>query len=737
MGQITDAVRVFIESVPDPIICYDLACHILATNSKGRSQILRTFNDISHLKACEIVGESHSSKKACNLCVYEKVKRNHQDFSIEGEVILPDGQRKLFNRHVSLWPINGKNILVEIWKDLSKEYSLAREVELKKLIIDGFLELFDIPVFVTDEHFRLVGINRFFEKFVKIPYSHIIGRSLWDVIKLGEQDTYGLTKTGQRVLLRARLSRNPEEECNVRFYAVGHNGKVTGHVGFILKKWQPGIPTHYPHYEMEYFFEICREASHKETLQEFAAFVNKLARERFRVSLDMVMILLNEEHKNFIWIDDKEQPDKFQQQIRSLLSGHEKFSLFNASLYGAESQMRLAHSGDPSSLPSLMIPLASSYSEWFGFPITTHRRALGYFFMGFTDLVPQFREGMYFFYGFISQMAGHIRQLVLREQMARRAGSEQDIPERFGRIIGKSEKMQAVYELIELVAPSEATVLITGENGTGKELVALEIHSRSPRASGPFVVAHCSAYSPTLLESELFGHERGAFTGAIKQKKGRIERAQGGTLFLDEIGDIAPATQVLLLRFLQDKRFERVGGEKTLTADVRIIAATNRDLYEEVQKGRFRDDLFYRLNVITIHLPPLRERKEDIPLLARYFLEKYSDREKKSLKNITSDAMKLLLEYDWPGNVRQLENAISHAVVLAQPEETSITASHLPSFLRSQKINDDQVSLYEQEKTLIKKILEECKGNKHEAARRLRISRSTLYSKLKRYGLAS
>ena len=735
MGQVPDAVRIFIESVPDPVICYDTSCHIAATNSKGRTQILRTFNDVSHLRACEITGESHSSKQ-CNACVYGKVKQNHQDFSVEGEIVLPDGQRKLFSRYVSLWSINGNNILVEIWKDLSKEHSLCRDVELKNLIIDGFLELFDIPVFITDEHFRLVNINRFLEKFAKIPYSHLIGRSLWDVIKLSEQDTYGLTKVGQRVLLRARLSRDPEEECNIRFYSFGHNSKVTGHVGFILKKWQPGIPTHYPHYEMEYFFEICREASHKETLQEFISFVNKLARERFPVPSDMVIILLDDERKSFIWVDDKEQPEKFQQQIRALFSGPDKFSIFSASLHGAESQMRLAHSGEPHFLPSIMIPLASSYSEWFGFPIATHRRVLGYFFMGFTGLVPQFREGMYFFYGFVSQMAGHIRQLVLREQMIRAGSNEQNIPERFGCIIGQSKNMQAVYELIELVAPSEATVLITGENGTGKELVALEIHNRSPRANGPFVVAHCSAYSPTLLESELFGHEKGAFTGAIKQKKGRIERAQGGTLFLDEIGDIAPATQVLLLRFLQDKRFERVGGEKTLEADVRIIAATNRDLYEEVQKGRFRDDLFYRLNVITIHLPPLRERKDDIPVLARYFLEKYGEKEKKSLKNIAPNAMKLLLEYDWPGNVRQLENAISHAVVLAQPDEITITASHLPSFLRTQKIIDEQVSLYEHEKMLIKKILQECKGNKHEAAKRLNISRSTLYSKLKRYGLA-
>ncbi|MCX7822982.1 MAG: sigma-54 dependent transcriptional regulator [Syntrophobacterales bacterium] len=736
MGQvIADTVRTFIEAVPDPVICYDTSCHIIATNSKGREEILKTFNDVRHIKGCEIFGD-YSSSRSCSSCVYEKVKHGCHDYNVEGEVALPDGQRKLFSRRISLWQLNDGKILVEIWKDLSREHILSREVENKNLIIDGFLELFDIPVFITDAHFRLVGLNRFLEKFVKIPFSHLLGRSLWDVIQLGEQDTHGLAKTGQRVLLRARLSRHPEEECNVRFYSVGHNGKVIGHVGFILKKWQSGIPTRYPHYEMEYFFEICREASHKETLREYISFVEKLAKERFPVPFDISITLFDEDRKSFIWVDFEEGSNHLQQQLKTFLAGSEKFTLFQASLHGAESQMRLAHSGDPSFLPSLIIPFATNYPEWFGFPIATHRRVLGYFFMGFSDIVPQLREGMYFFYGFMTQMAGHIRQLVLREQTERKIVSEQPAPDRFGRLIGRSEKMQAVYELIELVAPSEATVLITGENGTGKELVALEIHHRSPRATGPFVVAHCSAYSPTLLESELFGHERGAFTGAIKQKKGRIERAQGGTLFLDEIGDIAPATQVLLLRFLQDKRFERVGGEKTLEADVRIIAATNRDLYEEVQNGRFRDDLFYRLNVISIHLPPLRERKEDIPLLVRHFLEKYSEREKKPVNSIAPDAMKLLLEYDWPGNVRQLENAISHAVVLVQPEET-ITASHLPGFLKNQKISDDQISLYEHEKMLIKKTLQECKGNKHEAAKKLRISRSTLYSKLRKYGLAS
>ncbi len=294
-------------------------------------------------------------------------------------------------------------------------------------------------------------------------------------------------------------------------------------------------------------------------------------------------------------------------------------------------------------------------------------------------------------------------------------------------------RCKKIYELIDLVSVSDAIVLITGENGTGKELVAQAIHRQSYRKDGPFVVANCSAYSPTLLESELFGHEKGAFTGAIKMKKGRIERAKGGILFLDEIGDIAPATQVLLLRFLQDHCFERVGGEETMEADVRVLAATNRDLDREVEAGRFRNDLYYRLNVVTIHLPPLRDRKEDIPLLCKHFLKNYSLKEGKDIQSISSGAMQALMDYDWPGNVRQLENTVSHAVILAQGPV--IESGNLPQFLRQTTVEPSVSSLAENERRLILGVLHEVDWNKHEAARRLKISRSTLYSKVRRHRL--
>jgi two-component system NtrC family response regulator/two-component system response regulator HydG len=214
------------------------------------------------------------------------------------------------------------------------------------------------------------------------------------------------------------------------------------------------------------------------------------------------------------------------------------------------------------------------------------------------------------------------------------------------------------------VAPSKATVMITGESGTGKELVANAIHARSPRANGPFVKLHCAALAETLLESELFGHERGAFTGAMARKDGRFSIAHGGTLFLDEIGEISQAVQVKLLRFLQEHEFERVGGTQTIKVDVRVIAATNRNLAEEVKAGRFREDLYYRLNVVTIDMPPLRDRKNDIPALAKFFLDRYVKSNEKPIESFAPQTLELLMSYDWPGNVRELENAIERAVVL-------------------------------------------------------------------------
>jgi DNA-binding NtrC family response regulator len=304
----------------------------------------------------------------------------------------------------------------------------------------------------------------------------------------------------------------------------------------------------------------------------------------------------------------------------------------------------------------------------------------------------------------------------------------------FGNILGKNTRMLSTYELISDISNTDSTVLIQGESGTGKELIARAIHFNSDRKNKPFVVANCSAYSQNLLESELFGHEKGSFTGAIRRKTGRFELAHGGTIFLDEIGEVSPPTQILLLRVLQDHRFERVGGEETLEVDVRVIAATNKNLMEEIRKGTFREDLYYRLNVIPIFVPPLRERKDDVPLLASHFLQKFCQEKGKDVTSISPDVMEILLAHSWPGNVRELENVIQHAIIIAKQEK--ILPKDLPQYLLQQPLPTKQlISLQDHEKNLIMKTLEETNWNKHQTAKRLKINRSTLYGKMKRYGL--
>jgi DNA-binding NtrC family response regulator len=304
----------------------------------------------------------------------------------------------------------------------------------------------------------------------------------------------------------------------------------------------------------------------------------------------------------------------------------------------------------------------------------------------------------------------------------------------FGNIVGKNARMQEIYDLISNISKTDSNVLIQGESGTGKELIARAIHFNSHRKSKPFIVANCSAYSQNLLESELFGHEKGAFTGAIRRKIGRFEMAQGGTVFLDEIGEISPPTQILLLRVLQDHRFERVGGEETLEVDVRIIAATNKNLMEEMKKGTFREDLYYRLNVIPIFIPPLRERRDDVLLLASSFLRKFSLEKGKEVVDFSPEVLEIIMAHSWPGNVRELENVIDHAVILTKNEQ--IMPGDLPQYLRQHSLSSEEIaSLRDHEKTLIIKTLKETNWNKYQAAKRLKINRSTLYGKIKRYGI--
>ena len=319
----------------------------------------------------------------------------------------------------------------------------------------------------------------------------------------------------------------------------------------------------------------------------------------------------------------------------------------------------------------------------------------------------------------------------------------------FGKIIGFSDNMRKVFDKIEKVAASDSTVVIYGESGTGKELVARAIHFNSDRRSCPLVPVNCGAIPEELLESELFGHEKGAFTGAIKSRVGRFELAQAGTIFLDEIGDMSPALQLKVLRVIQEKQFERIGGVKTITADVRIICATNQDLDKAVQEKRFREDLYYRINVIPITLPPLRDRKMDIPVLINHFLQKFNKLKKRNVKEVTPEAMNYMMRYAWPGNIRELENLIEMLVVMK--EEGKIKVDDLPPKILSVGKGKSDVSgvvdipedgieyneIVDQfEKGLLLKALEKTSGVKNRAAKLLHLNRTTFVEKLKRFSIS-
>jgi Nif-specific regulatory protein len=345
--------------------------------------------------------------------------------------------------------------------------------------------------------------------------------------------------------------------------------------------------------------------------------------------------------------------------------------------------------------------------------------------------------------GLIAESVQRIQRVNEEKEALRQENSklrrELSAKNRIEEIIGNSSRMQEVFDMVHRVADSNATVLLRGESGTGKTLVAKALHHNSSRASGPFVVVNCSALPETLLESELFGHEKGAFTGATEAKKGRFEMAEGGTLFLDEIGEISPAVQVKLLNVIQERTFQRLGSTKTIKTDIRLVAATNRDLEKAVKEMAFREDLYYRLNVFPVYLPPLRERRTDILLLAEYFLEKYAKENGKEIKRITTPAIDLLIQYHWPGNVRELQNCMERAVLIC--DGTAIQSIHLPPSLQSaDSIHSSKplslASAVENfERELIIEALKKNNGNQTKAAKSLETSLRIINYKIHSYGI--
>ncbi|NVL89998.1 MAG: sigma 54-interacting transcriptional regulator [Desulfobacterales bacterium] len=377
--------------------------------------------------------------------------------------------------------------------------------------------------------------------------------------------------------------------------------------------------------------------------------------------------------------------------------------------------------------------LAAGFKTWMAVPVELEDGCFGLFMLGSPSVDMDVEGDLIFVETLIRQISGVIRYQISKEVREEAFRKQLTGPDKFMGIVGRSRPMQEVYRMIQAVADSASTVLIMGESGTGKELVARSIHRAGKYKDTAFIAAHCSSFVPTLVHSEIFGHEKGAFTGATSRKLGRLERAQGGILFLDEVADLPLETQVLLLRFLQDKSFERVGGELPVEVNVRAIAATNKDIEKEMKAGRLREDFYYRLNVIPIKLPPLRERITDLPLLANHFLRTYCLLEGKEITGFETDAMKLMIDYDWPGNVRELQNTVARCLVLTSGN--CIGVEVLPDRIRTPAGTPKEFALAKNERNLIASVMRECNWNKHKAARLLAISRGTLYSKLKRYNI--
>jgi DNA-binding NtrC family response regulator/nitrate/nitrite-specific signal transduction histidine kinase len=370
------------------------------------------------------------------------------------------------------------------------------------------------------------------------------------------------------------------------------------------------------------------------------------------------------------------------------------------------------------------------------FPFYHHQQVLGAMLISCPDDCTCLKTEMEVIRLILEQASGAVFRALEHERQIQELRTRTEQVSGYRGMVGKDPKIQVIYKLIQDVAPTDATVLIQGESGTGKEMVARALHEESPRAGHPFVVINCAAYPATLLESELFGHEKGAFTGAMDRKTGKFEQAGGGTVFLDEIGEISMSAQTMLLRVLQSQKIERIGGTRSIKVNIRIVAATNRNLLDEVKQGNFREDLFYRLNVIPINLPALRERKNDLPLLANYFLEKYAAEQHRKIHTMDPETLRTLVEYDWPGNIRELENSIEYAVTLAKSDRIfprDLPAQILPTAAPSPE--QQTRVLQNSEKETICQVLEQCGWNKTAASASLGISRSTLYEKLKKFAI--
>ena len=742
--------RVF-DSVTDPMAIYDREFKILRVNQALLARFGLPLEKVINRYCYELF---YNRARMCENCHVKEVFESGKPRILQKRIPGADGSEHIFEVHS--YPVKDSAGLtiqaIEHARDITErkhlEDQLIASIEFNEKMVNSIT---DNLTLIDPDTFCITQANESFFSRVGIKPEDVIGQKCHIILhdspepcdenggQCAVQETIRSKQpfvsdkiypdsSGKRKVLQIATYPVFDNEGEIRSIIrlerdVTEKRKMADELAFRSKELQRAQN------QLERLFKISRQVNAKNALSEIVDYTHEITREIFLDAVPL-LFLLDASGQNFLKLDGCD-PIVLEPILRAQQEIERSGLVPDFIQYLKSTKEPRVVGSTYNYVPNFLRIISKDYPSWFGFSISAPQQSIGYFVLGSPDAHEFSHEDIHFFLMLYNQIAGHVRYLIIHETEIDYLRQRYADRTSHGKIIGQSDEMQKIYKLIDLVSASDATVLITGENGTGKELVAQAIHRQSYRKEGPFVVANCSAYSPALLESELFGHEKGAFTGAIKRKIGRIERAQGGILFLDEIGDIAPATQVLLLRFLQDHCFERVGGEETIEADVRVLAATNRDLFHEAEAGRFRNDLYYRLNVITLHMPPLRDRKEDIPLLCNHFLEKYGLKENKDIKSFNPGAMQILMDHEWPGNVRQLENAVSHAVILAQGR--SIERGHLPQFLIQSEPEPPTTCIAENERRLILSVLQESDWNKHEAARRLKISRSTLYSKIRRH----
>jgi len=690
--------RVF-DSVTDPFAVYDRNLHIIKAN--------KAFMNIFQISEQEFIGSFcyeifYKRTEVCENCHVEKVFRTGEPHMVEKLISLPDGRKCIWEVHS--YPVKDPDGItiqaIEHGRDITVRKNLEQQLQTSKNFNEKIINSITDGLIVIDpKSYTIAQANEAFHARVGLEPPNAVGKRCHEIMRdslkpcetTGMQCPLGETIQTGRSAMSHKTYPNAEGETRMLEIATYPVRDHQGQVDLIIRFERDVTERHRmemalafrskelqkSQHQLETLFEFSRQVSAKGSLAEVVHFIHEITRKIFPES-ELLLLLMDDDGQKFL--DLKECSLNVVDPLSHVIQKLDQSGLVKDFVGYLQKNIkdRIVDS-QQEDIPEFLKVMSESYSSWFGLPVSIPERCIGYLVLGFHFFYDCPRKDLHFLQTLLSQIAGNIRHLVIIHKAENNLLQQETVQRTLHtEIIGQSSEMQKIYELIDLVSESDATVLIAGENGTGKELVARAIHKQSHRSEGPFIVANCSAYSPTLLESELFGHEQGAFTGAIKTKKGRIERAIGGTLFLDEIGNFALATQILLLRFLQDHCFERVGGEETLEADVRVLAATNRDLYLEMEADRFRDDLYYRLNVINISLPCLRERKEDIPLLCKHFLKKYNLKEGKEIQSISSSAMQILMDYEWPGNIRQLENSISHAVILAQGQASQGGfASHL------------------------------------------------------------